>query len=104
MGLLDEAISEFQMALRADGRHLPTYEVLGEAFLDKGEPQATIRALDRAVRIPHDVEDELLGIYYYLGRAHEELGNRDSAREFYERTFALDINFRDVTERLRQLR
>ena len=104
MGLLDEAIGEFQLALRADAHHLPTHEVLGETFLEKGEADVAVRSLERAVGIPHDVEDDLLGIYYYLGRAHEELGNRDSAREFYERAFSLDINFRDVTDRLRQLR
>jgi hypothetical protein len=50
------------------------------------------------------VEDELIGIYYYLGRAHEELGQVDEAVGFYDRVFALDINFADVTSRLRELR
>jgi hypothetical protein len=50
------------------------------------------------------VEDELVGIMYYLGRAHEELGNTGSALTYYDRVFALDINFADVTERLRALR
>ena len=45
-----------------------------------------------------------VGIYYYLGRAYEELENRQSALEFYDRVFSLDINFADVTERLRALR
>ena len=104
MGLLDEAISEFQQALRADGRNLATYEVLGQSFMEKGQPEVAIRTLTRATEMPFDVEDELLGIYYYLGRAHEELGNRDDAVEYYEKVFALDINFEDVTERLRSLR
>ena len=51
-----------------------------------------------------EIEDELMGIYYYLAKAHEALGNTDSAIEFYDRVFTLDINFADVTERLRALR
>ena len=104
MGLMDEAISEFQLALRADSKNLATYEMLGQCFMEKGQPDFAVRSLGKAANLPHDVEDELLGIYYYLGRAHEELGQRDEAVEFYEKVFALDINFQDVTERLRSLR
>jgi hypothetical protein len=43
-----------------------------------------------------------VGIYYYLGMAHEAVGNKDQAVEFYDRVFSLDINFADVTERLRR--
>lgn len=104
MGLLDEAITEFQQALRADGKNLATYEVLGQCFMDKGQPEVAVRSLTMATQMPFEVEDELLGIYYYLGRAHETLGNSGDAVEFYEKVFALDINFQDVTERLRELR
>jgi len=104
MGLVDEAITEFQAALRADGQNLATFEMLGRCFMDKGQPEVAIRSLTRATEMPFDVEDELLGIYYFLGRAHEELSNRDDAVEYYEKIFALDINFEDVTERLRALR
>lgn len=104
MGLLDEAVEEFQAALRASADHLPTYEMLGQTFLDKGASDTAVRVLTRALDAPYEVEDELLGIYYYLGRAHERSGNKEQALEFYERVFSLDINFADVTERLRALR
>ncbi len=104
MGLIDEAISEFQHALRSSADHLPTYELLGQCFMEKGEPEAALRTLNRALEAPREVEDELLGIYYWLGRAHEQVGNKVEAVEFYDRVFSLDINFADVTERLRALR
>ena len=104
MGLLDEAIAEYQQALRASADHLPTYELLGQTFLEKGESEAALRSLTRALDAPYEVEDELMGIYYYLGVAYEAVGNKDQALEFYDRVFTLDINFADVTERLRALR
>ena len=104
MGLLDEAIAEFQQALRASVDHLPTYEMLGQTFLEKNEPEAALRSLTRALDAPFEIEDELMGIYYYLGQSHEAVGNKDQAVEFYDRVFSLDINFADVTERLRALR
>jgi tetratricopeptide (TPR) repeat protein len=104
MGLVDEAIGEFQQSLRADPANLAAFEMLGQCFLEKGEPQAAIRTLERGLKLPIQIEDDLLGIYYALGNSHEVVGNTDSAREFYERIFALDINFKDVTDRLRDLR
>ncbi|MGI9629009.1 MAG: tetratricopeptide repeat protein [Longimicrobiales bacterium] len=104
MGLVDEAIAEFQQALRGSAEHLPTYELLGQCFMEKGQYEVAIRSMTKALSAPYEVEDELMGIYYYLGRAHEEIGGPDQATEFYEKIFALDINFRDVTERLRALR
>jgi tetratricopeptide (TPR) repeat protein len=104
MGLFDEAISEFQLALRASGDHLPTYELLGITFMEIGKPEATVNALERALDVDFEIEDELLGIYYYLARAHEMLGNTNRALELYDKVFSLDINFADVTDRLRALR
>jgi tetratricopeptide (TPR) repeat protein len=104
MGLLDEAVSQFQSALRAHPGLLAAYEMVGQCFLEKDEPEFAVRSLRRALEVDYGVEDELLGIYYYLGRAYEGTGDRALAREFYERVFSLDINFRDVTDRLRGLR
>lgn len=104
MGLLEEAISSFQQALRASSTHLPTYEQMGQTFLEMGQPEAAVRTLERALRLGSTVEDDFVGIYYYLARAFEALDNKASAVEYYDRVFALDINFADVTDRLRELR
>ena len=104
MGLLQEAISAFQAALRASADHLPTYELMGQTFMEMGQPEAAVRTLQRALKVPSGVEDEFVGIYYYLARAYEALDKKESAVEYYDRVFSLDINFADVTERLRELR
>ena len=61
-------------------------------------------AVERALEVESEIEDELIAIYYYLARAYETQGNREAAVEFYDSVFSLDINFADVTERLRALR
>jgi tetratricopeptide (TPR) repeat protein len=104
MGLVQEAIAMFQKALRAEPDFLPAIEMLGRCFLDNGDIDAGINALKRGLAVTVPVEDDLLGIYYYLGNAHEMQGNREAAKDFYLRVFACDINFLDVTERLRGLR
>ncbi len=104
MGLLEEAIGSYQAALRAAPDHLPTYELMGQTFIEMGQHEAAVTSLERALAAASPVEDEMIGIYYYLGRAYESLDKTDSAVEFYNRVFSLDINFADVTERLRELR
>ena len=104
MGLLDEAISSFQAVLRTSADHLPTYELMGQTFIEMGQNEAAVKSLERALDVETSVEDELVGIYYYLARAYEGLQDKDSAVEYYGRVFSLDINFADVTERLRELR
>ena len=45
-------------------------------------------------------DDKLVGVLYLLGRCAEERGQRDAAVEYYQRVFVVDIQFRDVGERL----
>jgi len=104
MGLLDEAISSFQSVLRAEADHLPTYEVMGQTFIEMGEHRAAVTTLNRALEAKTSIEDDLIGIYYYLARAYEALEEKGPAVEYYDKVFSLDINFADVTERLRELR
>jgi tetratricopeptide (TPR) repeat protein len=104
MGLLDDAIVLFEKAIQADPGHLPAFEMLGRCHLDKGEPVAALEKMSPSLELPVQVEDDLLGIYYFMGRACEELGRIDEAREWYDRVFTLDINFLDVTTRMRELR
>ena len=81
MGLLEEAIGSFQAALRASADHLPTYELMGQTFLEMGKPEAAVKSMERAFEVVTAAEDELVGIYYYLGLAYTQLNNRSATVE-----------------------
>lgn len=100
MGLLDEAISEFQVALRAGDDRLKIFEELGQCFLLKKQFNIAVKVLSRALQFEPDDEIELIGVYYHLGRAFEELEDRPKALDAYERVVGLDINFMDVADRM----
>jgi tetratricopeptide (TPR) repeat protein len=103
MGLIDEAISEYQVALRGGHKRLKVFEELGECFLQKQQYNIAEKVLRRGMELEYDDELELLGVYYYLGRAYEGLGRSEQARDAYERVLSMDINFQDVSERLSRL-
>ena len=103
MGLLDEAIAEFQKALRAPEGKLKTSEALGACFLEKGAFVVAESILRRGLDLPASGEQERIGVLYWLGRALEGQGKKVEARELYGRAFAVDIHFMDVGERVKAL-
>ena len=58
--------------------------------------------LQRALAEGHG-DDQLVGVLYLLGYASEALQRWSDAIAYYQRVFAVDIQFRDVAERLTML-
>jgi tetratricopeptide (TPR) repeat protein len=104
MGLVDEAIAEFQVALRGGANALATLELLGQCFVDKGQYAVASRVLDRALKLPTAADGDLVGVLYLLGRVDEATGESARAMEFYERVVSVDIRFRDTSARIERLR
>jgi len=100
MGLLDEAIAEFQKALRGPEHRVATYEALGQCFVEKEQYEVAISLLQRAIRDAGFEDEQGLGVLYLLGFANEALGRHPEAAGYYQRVLAVDITFRDVAERL----
>jgi tetratricopeptide (TPR) repeat protein len=103
MGLVDEAIAEFQKALRGPSNRLASYEALGQCFVEKGQFAAASALLGRALAEPGVTDDKAIGVLYLLGRAAEELRRDDEAHGYYQRVMVMDIEFRDVAKRLSTL-
>ncbi len=103
MGLLDEAIAEFQKALRSPEGRLKTSEALGTAFFDKGQFAIAEAILKRAVESLGATDDEQIGLIYWLGRAQEAQGKTDASIANYQRVLAVEIGFQDVTARMNRL-
>jgi len=103
MGLLDEAIAEFQKALRAPEGRLRTSEALGMAFFEKGQFAVSEAVLRRAVQAVDGGDEAKIGLIYWLGRALEAQGKGADALTSYERAMAVDIRFLDLSERIHRL-
>jgi tetratricopeptide (TPR) repeat protein len=103
MGLTDEAIFEFQKALRGATQRIRAYEALGQCFIDRSEHDVAITVLGRALREPGMEDEDLIGVLYLLGFASEGSRKPRDAAAYYQRVFAIDIDFRDVSKRLKQM-
>jgi tetratricopeptide (TPR) repeat protein len=103
MGLIDEAVAEFQKALRGHSNRVRAYEALGQCFVEKDQYQVAASVLSRAVAIGEGDDHHLVGVLYLLGRATEALSRDRDALDYYQRVFAVDIAFRDVADRIRAI-
>ena len=103
MGLLDEAIGEFQKALRAHEGRLRTSEALGMAFFEKGQYAVCESVLKRAVEGLEGNDEAKIGLLYWMGRASEALGKDSDAIASYERAMMVDIRFLDLSQRMQRL-
>jgi tetratricopeptide (TPR) repeat protein len=103
MGLLDEAIGEFQKALRSPEGRLRTSEALGMAFFEKGQFAVCESILRRAIDGTPGPDDSKIGLLYWMGRAAEALGKESDAITSYERALVVDISFMDLSKRVQRL-
>jgi tetratricopeptide (TPR) repeat protein len=103
MGLLDEAIAEFQKALHSPDGRLRTSEALGICFYDKGQFAISETVLRRAADTVEGGDEAKIGLLYWLGRAAEAQGKSAEALGAYERALAVDIRFMDLSARMQRL-
>jgi len=110
MDLMDEAIQEFQTSVAlvkpSDGtsRFLQCCNMLGHCFIQKGMPEAAVLWFKKGLQAPGHTEDEYQALRYELASAYEQLGDLKQAREFYTEVYGVDVSYREVAEKLSQLR
>jgi tetratricopeptide (TPR) repeat protein len=110
MDLMDESIQEFQTAASlvkpGDGtsRFLQCCNLLGHCFIQKGMPEAAVLWFKKGLQAPGHSEDEYQALRYELASAYEQLGDLKQAREFYTEVYGVDVSYREVAEKLSQLR
>jgi len=103
MGLVDEAIAEFQLASKDKSRFLESCTNLGECFRDKGMPQLAIKWYEKAIVGLEEDSPQYIAISYVLGEAFEESGDKEKALDSYMDVFGLDSGYRDVADKLTSL-
>lgn len=103
MGLLDEAIGEFQLASKAAALTIECCSLLGLCFLEKGMPQLAIKWYGKGLATPGIRETETAGLLYDLARVYQDTGDVQQAYKTFLEVYGINTNYRDVVERVRNL-
>jgi tetratricopeptide (TPR) repeat protein len=109
MGLMEEAIKEFQDAIslvKPDDpkrRFFQCANLMGHCFMQNGMAKLALKWFSRALETPDLNGDEKMGIWYELASAYEADGDLKNAERYLEQVYAEDVDYRDIAERMRNL-
>jgi len=109
MGLLDEAIGEFQKVAKAVQTGKPfayamnCATLLALSFMDKNEPKIAAMWYERALEMEGLDQESVLALRYDLGVALDMAGDADAALESFRQVYAMNIDYRDVSDRIAAL-
>jgi tetratricopeptide (TPR) repeat protein len=109
MGLMEDSIREYQEAIKivsaTDGtrRFFHCCNLLGHCFMEKGMPNIALMWYRRGIDTVGLSAEELQGLRYEIANAYEAGGEPDKAVEYFEQIYAVNVEYRDVSERLSQL-
>ncbi len=110
MDLFEEALEEFQVAAGLvdpeDGtpRYLQCCNLLGHCFIQKGVPQLAVKWFNKGFNTPGASEDERQALRYELAAAYEQVGDIDRAIDLFTEVYGINVSYRGVKERLRELK
>lgn len=109
MGLVEDAIKEFQEAISLvrpnDGtrRFFSCANLLGHCFMQQNMPNLALKWFQRTLETNDLNEDEKQGLWYELAGAYEAEGDIENAGRYFEQVYAENVNFRDVSERVKSI-
>jgi len=103
MGLVDEAIAEFQLAARDPDRLVDCASLMAGCFVEKGLPGLAVKWLERGLAAPGISEEEGQALRYELGDALERDGETTRALAVFTELYGESAGHRDVAERVRRL-
>ena len=109
MGLLEDAIREYQDAINSvqvnDGtrRFFRCSNLLGHCFVEKKMPTIAIMWFKRTLETEDLSNEEKQGVWYEIANAYEMGGDKEKALEYFEKIYAFDVDYRDITARIEKL-
>ena len=104
MGLLDEAIGEFQVAAKSPELLVECCSMLGLSFLEKGLPELAVKWYRRGMEAPDLPEEKQLGLLYDLGNAYMMMGDTAQAHATFVDIYGTNSKYRDVVAKIEETR
>jgi tetratricopeptide (TPR) repeat protein len=103
MGLLRDAITEFELAARDLSRECMCYAMIGMIRLERNELDLAAAAYIRALEAPQKTLDQEMALYYDLGNVYEMKGSVKDALYYFQKVARRDPGYRGVSDRIAAL-
>ncbi|MFL5270743.1 MAG: tetratricopeptide repeat protein, partial [Anaeromyxobacteraceae bacterium] len=98
MGLLDDAVHEFEVALSGKGRkkEVDCLTMIGLCRMERGDGPGAVEAFRRAMRSDYLTPEAARAVHYELGAAYAAAGDGESALHYLHKVLKVDPRFRDA--------
>jgi tetratricopeptide (TPR) repeat protein len=103
IGLIDDAIKEFQLSRDNPQAFLSSSSMLSMCYQEKGLYSLAIEVLNSAVEKMKDRDEAYWSFKYDLAEVYEKNGNLKEAFDTYTEVYGWNAGFRDVPEKMKQL-
>ena len=110
MDLIEEAVKEFQTALRITEsskdpkKQIQCCGMLSTCFLKKGMPRSALRWCQTGLNVEGISPQETMAFRYDMGLAHSVEGNRELALQCFDQIFSIDPGYRDVAQQIDKIK
>lgn len=103
MGLLPDAVGEFEMAGRDPARECMCFAMIGLLYLEQAQLDRAAEAYVRALSAAHKTVEQEMSLYYDLGNVYEMKGKNQDALYYFQKIARRDPGYRDIADRIRHL-
>ena len=104
MGLIDDAIREFQSSRKDPKRFIDSSNMLGVCYVEKGLYPLAVDVLKNAIEKMEDRGEPFWVMKYDLADAYEKNGNLKEALDLYVLVYGWNSKFRNVSDKIDQLK
>ncbi len=103
MGLLDDAIREFEVAARDPVRECVCRSMVGTIQMERGKIPDAIEAFQRALAAPVKNPEQEVVLCFDIGAGYEAMNRTKDALSYFQRVAKIDPGYREVSDRIRRL-
>jgi tetratricopeptide (TPR) repeat protein len=103
MGLLDDAIREFEVAARDEKRTCICRSMVGTIQMERGKVTEAIEAFQKALAAPIKTPEQDMVLCFDIGAGYEAMNRTKDALTYFQRVAKHDPNYREVSDRIRRL-
>jgi tetratricopeptide (TPR) repeat protein len=104
LGLCDEAIEQFENAVKMSQKPFEALSMLGFCYKEKGMWKESLQSFKDALRIEGIPQEKILHVKYILGLLYQERGRIEEALKLLQEIVAVDEGFRKAQDELVKLK
>jgi tetratricopeptide (TPR) repeat protein len=103
MGLVTEALSEFEQAARDPHRECMCFAMIGLIYLEQNQLDRSAESYVKALGAQSKTVEQEMNLYYDLGTVYEMKQQKKDALYYFQKIARRDPGYRDVADRLNAL-